>query len=105
MSLASGHEVKRLEGEELQRQEKDFQGYTEGMIRLMPGRWLFPSTFEQFADRYYKFEMKASDVAILTYPKCGTTWLQEIVWTMRNNPNLDNPMAALPINAKVPFLE
>ncbi|KAG0714080.1 Sulfotransferase 1C4 [Chionoecetes opilio] len=24
---------------------------------------------------------------------------------MRNNPNLDNPMAALPINAKVPFLE
>ncbi|KAK8405093.1 hypothetical protein O3P69_001583 [Scylla paramamosain] len=27
----------------------------------------------------------------MTFPKCGTTWMQEIVWTMLHNPNLDNP--------------
>ncbi|KAF2352176.1 Sulfotransferase domain, partial [Trinorchestia longiramus] len=45
------------------------------------------------------------DVMVMTYPKCGTTWVQEVVWTMRNNPDLDNPAAAESINFRVPFLE
>ncbi|XP_045124442.1 sulfotransferase 1A1-like [Portunus trituberculatus] len=105
MDTASGHKMVRLEGEDLARQERDFKGYTEGMVRLTPGRWLFPAPFEKYADKYYKFELKPNDVVLLTYPKCGTTWLQEVVWTMRNNPDLDNPMANMPVNARVPFLE
>ncbi|KAK4315861.1 hypothetical protein Pmani_012943 [Petrolisthes manimaculis] len=104
-SLASGHEVTHLEGEELARQEKEWEGYTEGLVRLTPGRWLFPSTFIQYADKYYHFKFQEKDVLLMTYPKCGTTWLQEIVWTMRNNPNLDNPMAKAPVNARVSFIE
>lgn len=105
MSSLSGHTLTRLEGEELERQERDWKGYTEGLVRLTPGRWLFPATFEQYADKYYKFETNPSDVVLLTYVKCGTTWLQEVVWTMRNNPNLDHPMAGMPINARVAFFE
>ncbi|KAK3863422.1 hypothetical protein Pcinc_030808 [Petrolisthes cinctipes] len=104
-SLASGHEVTHLEGEELARQEKDWEGYTEGLVRLTPGRWLFPTTFIQYADKYYHFKLHEKDVLLVTYPKCGTTWLQEVVWTMRNNPNLDNPMAKAPVNARVSFIE
>ncbi|RXG58068.1 Sulfotransferase 1C4 [Armadillidium vulgare] len=33
----------------------------------------------------------------MTYRKCGTTWTQEIVWTMMHNPNLNNPKATLPL--------
>lgn len=105
MSLASGHELVPLEGKELARQEKDWQGYTEGLVRLLPGRWLFPATFKTFADKYYNFEIRSDDVVLLTWPKCGTTWLQETVWTMRNNPDLDHPMAGAPVNARIPFLE
>ncbi|XP_042240440.1 sulfotransferase 1A1-like isoform X2 [Homarus americanus] len=105
MSLASGHNLVSLEGEELARQERDWQGYSEGIVRLHPGRWLFPSTFKRFADEYYNFKLKPDDVVLLTWPKCGTTWLQEIMWTMRYNPDLNNPMAAAPVNARVPFLE
>ncbi|KAK7076217.1 Sulfotransferase (sult) [Halocaridina rubra] len=102
----SGHEVVPLEGEELARQEKDFTGYVDlGMVRFQPGRWLFPSSFTRFADKIYNFKVKPNDVYIVTWPKCGTTWTQEIVWTMRNNPNLDNPLAKAPVNARVPFLE
>lgn len=57
MSTLSGHTMERLEGEELERQERDWKGYTEGLVRLTPGRWLFPSTFEEYADKYYKFEV------------------------------------------------
>ncbi|XP_069182590.1 sulfotransferase 1A1-like isoform X2 [Procambarus clarkii] len=41
----------------------------------------------------------------MTWPKCGTTWMQEIVWTMRNNPNLDHPLASLSVMARSPFLD
>ncbi|RXG57995.1 Sulfotransferase 1C4 [Armadillidium vulgare] len=41
----------------------------------------------------------------MTYPKCGTTWTQEIVWTMVHNPNLNNPKASLPIMIKSPFMD
>ncbi|RXG54052.1 Sulfotransferase 1A4, partial [Armadillidium vulgare] len=48
---------------------------------------------------------KASDVVVVTFPKCGTTWTQEIVWTILKNKNLDNPNASLPVNIRCPFIE
>ncbi|XP_047739132.1 sulfotransferase 1A1-like [Hyalella azteca] len=41
----------------------------------------------------------------MTYPKCGTTWSQEIVWNMRNNPDLDNPDADDALFIRSPYLE
>ncbi|XP_068242959.1 sulfotransferase 1C4-like [Palaemon carinicauda] len=105
MKLQSGHEVVPLEGHEREKQLKDFQGYTNGLIRLMPGRWLFPTRFQKVADRIYNFQHKKSDVVVMTWPKCGTTWTQEIVWTMMNSPNLDHPDAKSPILARSPFIE
>ncbi|XP_071550986.1 sulfotransferase 1C4-like [Panulirus ornatus] len=105
MELASGHTVEELEGEELKRMERDFLGYTDGAVRIMPGRWFFPSAFVKFAENYYKFKFRESDVVVMTWPKCGTTWTQEIVWTMRNNPDLDNPEAKISTFNRVPFIE
>ncbi|KAG0723681.1 Sulfotransferase 1C4 [Chionoecetes opilio] len=103
--LASGHNVEVLEGEELARQMRDWRGYKKGLVRLTPGPWVMPKGFLKFADKFYEFKFRPNDVLIMTYPKCGTTWTQEIVWTMRNNPDLTSPDAALPILVKSPFLE
>jgi len=105
IKLVSGHTAVELEGEELRSQERDFGGYTRGLIRLQPGGWFFPKAFTAFADRYYNFLWKPSDVCIMTYAKCGTTWMQEIIWSMRNNPNLDNPMHKEPLFVRSPFLD
>ncbi|XP_069185168.1 sulfotransferase 1C4-like [Procambarus clarkii] len=103
--LASGHTVEVLEGEELEHQERDFQGYTNGLIRLNPGRWLYPADYTKFADNLFKFKFRESDSVVMTWPKCGTTWMQEIVWTLRNNPDLDHPLASLSVLARSPFLD
>ncbi|XP_071514793.1 sulfotransferase 1C4-like [Panulirus ornatus] len=105
MHLASGHTAEALQGEELERQERDFQGYTNGMVRLNPGRWLFPADYTSFADKLYRFKFRKSDVVVMTWPKCGTTWMQEIVWTMKNNPDLNNPEAKIPTRRRVHFLD
>lgn len=105
MKLDSGHEVETVEGEELASFQRDFTGYTIGMIRVHPGGWLFPSDFTRFADKIYNFKFKPSDVLVMTFMKCGTTWMQEMVWTMRNNSDLDHPATEHSINSRVPYLD
>lgn len=104
MKFASGHEGALLEGAEIEKQRKDFTGYID-LVRLTPGRWFFPAAYTKVADSIFNFEHKSNDVVIMTYPKCGTTWSQEIIWTMRNNPDLDNPKAKIPVMIRAPFIE
>ncbi|XP_037773245.1 sulfotransferase 1C4-like [Penaeus monodon] len=105
MRLASGHVAVQLHDKELTKIQKDFKGFGKGLVRLTPGGWLFPAPYTKFADKVYNTKFRASDVVIMTYPKCGTTWTQEVVWTMRNNPNLDHPKAGIPVKARSPFVD
>ncbi|MCL4138082.1 UNVERIFIED_CONTAM: hypothetical protein GTU68_064936, partial [Idotea baltica] len=92
-------------GKEQDEQIRDFTAYSVGTIRLQPDGWFFTSPFINFADKLYDFKFKPSDTVVMTYPKCGTTWTQEIIWTMKNNPDLNHPMADVSINTRSPFLD
>lgn len=105
MQLISGHDVIPTNESETDKLRKDFKGYAHGLIRLTPGRWLLPPGFTNVANKIYNFQHKESDVVVMTWPKCGTTWMQELVWTMTNNPDLDNPDSGLPVIVRSPYLE
>ncbi|XP_063613424.1 sulfotransferase 1C4-like [Penaeus indicus] len=87
-TLASGHVVVPLEEDEKKRIDKNFPTYTDGAARLKPGRWLLLNGFKDVADRIYNFKLRESDVVIVTFPKSGTTWSQEVVWSMLHDPDL-----------------
>lgn len=72
------------------------------LIRVSPMRYVVPSRLDV---NYIKYKMPIyeDDLWIVTPPKCGTTWTQEIVWLLLNNVDLE----AAKINQfyRIPFLE
>ncbi|RXG60017.1 hypothetical protein Avbf_16368 [Armadillidium vulgare] len=83
MSLKSGHRIVPVLFEEAEKQYEHFRRFRRtGTVRLDPDGWFYPTPFIALADNFYDFKFKPSDVVIMTFPKSGTTWTQEIVWTM-----------------------
>ena len=52
-------------------------------------------------DQLKNFQLYPDDVWVVTYPKCGTTWMQQIVRLIRNNGVQDDVI----LSAAAPYLE
>jgi len=81
-----------------------FEGH-EPIIQLQPGGWTFQNGYEKYAEAYRTFEFHPDDVLVCTFPKSGTTWTQEVVWTLRNDSHLTNPTHAAPLYLRTPNFE
>ena len=66
--------------------------------------FLFPSAFEG-VDSAVTYQARPDDVFISTFPKCGTTWTQQIVTLIFNNGVLPPEVEDSCIFAASPFLE
>jgi len=64
---------------------------------------LMSRTFISVAERVYNFPVKEDDIWIVTFPKVGTTWTQEMVWMLVND--VDKEKGAVPLSRRSPFLE
>ena len=65
------------------------------------GNWKIPEHIN--LDEVWNFKIYPDDVFIITQPKCGTTWMQELAWLIANNLDLEG--AKLNQFFRVPFLE
>ncbi|KAK3871144.1 hypothetical protein Pcinc_023706 [Petrolisthes cinctipes] len=95
--LLTGQEVEHMSEAWLTKMAEEQSNFTHGVVRILPDGWLYPGTTPRFLNRIQSVKYRPDDVVVMTFPKSGTTWMQEILWTMLFNPNLDNPQATQPL--------
>ncbi|XP_058118159.1 luciferin sulfotransferase-like [Anopheles ziemanni] len=65
---------------------------------------IVPSKYRNYAQQVRDFRVYEDDVWIVTYPKCGTTWTQEMAWLITHD--LDYQTARnINLNTRSVFLE
>ncbi|CAH0390405.1 unnamed protein product [Bemisia tabaci] len=98
------HTVKNVEPQINEKLLSHFKGEREGFIQVGDEKWLVPARYARHASGYYQFPLKMGDVWIMTFPRSGTTWCQELIWLLNNN--LDyKKSAAVALERRSPFLE
>ncbi|KAF2357214.1 Sulfotransferase domain [Trinorchestia longiramus] len=103
--FSGGRIAEELPAEQQEAYKKDFPGTLGKIFRIKPCGTIVTEAYKYFDEDIYNFKFRPDDVLVMTYPKCGTTWTQEIIWNMRNNPNLDHPNPHEPLFARSPFLD
>lgn len=60
--------------------------------------------FGKYADCIRHFQVRDDDVWIISYPKCGITWTQEMVWQLCNNLDFKTSYE-VDLSERSPYLE
>jgi hypothetical protein len=76
------------------------------ILHSNPGDFLFLDKFTStgFINKIYSMEVRQDDIWVVTPPKCGTTWMQELVWLIANNLDFDRASNLNQVY-RFPFLE
>lgn len=73
-------------------------------MQVGPEKYFFPFKYKQEAESYYNFEARPDDIWVVTFPRSGTTWTQELVWLVANNLDFDTARE-IPLTQRFPFFE
>ncbi|XP_044739336.1 luciferin sulfotransferase-like [Chrysoperla carnea] len=75
--------------------------FRKGYIEVTNKKFVLPQYYLEFMDKIENFEVYDTDVFVVSHPKTGTTWTQEMVWCIGNNLKFTN----VEIYKRFPFLE
>ncbi|KAG7157769.1 Luciferin sulfotransferase-like 4 [Homarus americanus] len=98
-----GFSMKSVEGPLGDKLRKELQGFYKDFIEINPGKMVMPSYYPSWHERYATFPINKDDTWVITYPKSGTTWMQELVWCLVHG--LNHEAAHQSLMKRFPFYE
>lgn len=69
-----------------------------------PKKMVILEKYRKMAPRIKEMEVYDDDIWVVSFPKCGTTWTQEMVWLLNNDLNFTEAKKVNLLN-RFPFLE
>ncbi|XP_045491459.1 sulfotransferase 1C4-like [Colias croceus] len=81
-----------------------FTGELTGFVQVGPKKYFFPIKYKEQAEDIYNMPVKPDDIYVVTFPRSGTTWTQELVWLMKNDLDFESAKKA-PLPFRFPYLE
>jgi len=77
--------------------------YDEGYVRLGSIKGVYARSYVRFYERIRDFQVHPDDIWVASFPKCGTTWTQEMVWCILND--LDFEGGKVGLQKRFPYFE
>ncbi|KAB7502996.1 Sulfotransferase family cytosolic 1B member 1 [Armadillidium nasatum] len=77
-------------------------GVFSKMVQAGDDKTILCTRYELWYEKYFAFETRPSDTWVLSFPKTGTTWTQEMVWCILND--LESKEAEQFFDEKIPLL-
>lgn len=74
-----------FEGEDKELQKKFVPLYEDGFVKIGEKKWSMPHSFIEKGPALYNMKPRPDDTWVVTYPRSGTTWTQELVWLLAND--------------------
>lgn len=92
--------------EERERLTKCYRPFKDGRtyVRTIQGNNILPKEYEKHKDQIFNLKVRSDDTFVVTWPKNGTTWTQELVWCVQNDADIQTAKK-LPLNARAPYLD
>jgi len=78
--------------------------FKQGFVRFQPSGQVLPRCYARLEKEISELEVREDDVWISSFPKCGTTWTQEMVWNIVNSLDIKTAKSTS-LEERVPFLE
>lgn len=104
MNLSQGVAVEEIDDEALREFSKHQEAFPSGFVRIQPYGQVFPRGYLAVEKEIADFEVRQDDIWISSFPKCGTTWTQEMVWNIVNNLDFEAAKKTT-LDERIPFLE
>ncbi|XP_046386869.1 sulfotransferase 1E1-like isoform X2 [Ischnura elegans] len=98
------YEIKDLDPETSREMSTHFSGGREGYVQVGPEKYLIGSIYRNQAAGYYNMELRDDDLWVVTFPRSGTTWMQELAWLIKNDLDYDTASKKMLIE-RYAFLE
>ncbi len=73
-------------------------------VRWLPYNQVLPIGYGEYDRRAQEFEVRDDDVWVASYPKCGTTWTQEMVWLIVNDLNFGEAKKST-LETRMPYMD
>ncbi|XP_063822170.1 sulfotransferase 1E1-like [Ostrinia nubilalis] len=97
--------INDVEPEEFAELQKTFNtAFIDGYLRVGPKGYFLRSGYRKEAAKIYNMPLRLDDIWVVSFPRSGTTWVQEMVWMIAKDFDYETSKDVLLVN-RFPFLE